>query len=72
MNRINMQTRRIAQAAAAGALVLASSAHAALPEAVGTAIDTAKTDMTTALGLIIGAMVVVWGLRKLGQKLGWL
>lgn len=53
------------------ALAIAGSAHAALPEGIETAITAAKTDMTTAIGLVIGAMVVVWGLLKLASKLGW-
>lgn len=71
MNRFTQQTRRIAQAAAAGALVLAANAHAALPADVATAIGDAKTDMLAAIGLVIGAMVAVWGLLKLASKLGW-
>ena len=55
------------------AFVLASAgaAHAALPSGVDTAITAAQTDMLTAIGLVIGAMVAVWGLLKLASKLGW-
>ncbi len=55
------------------AVVLASAgaAHAALPEGVATAITAAQTDMLSAVGLVIGAMVAVWGLLKLASKLGW-
>lgn len=53
------------------ALSVIGTAHAALPEAVGTAVDSAKTDMLAAVGLVIGAMVAVWGLLKLASKLGW-
>lgn len=62
-----------ARLAAIPAFVLATAgtAHAALPEAVGTAVDSAKTDMLAAVGLVIGAMVAVWGLLKLASKLGW-
>ena len=62
-----------ARLAAILAFVLATvgTAHAALPEAVGTAVDSAKTDMLAAVGLVIGAMVAVWGLLKLASKLGW-
>lgn len=56
----------------AAALGLVATAHAELPPAATGAIDTAGTDLETAIGLVIGAMVVVWGLRKLGQKMGWL
>ena len=59
--------------AAIPAFVLATSraAHAALPEGVSTAITAAQTDMLAAIGLVIGAMVAVWGLLKLASKLGW-
>lgn len=58
--------------AAGAALVLASQgAHAALPAAVTTAIDTAGADLLTAATAVIVAMVAFWGLRKVGQKLGW-
>ena len=59
--------------AAIPAFVLATSraAHAALPSGVDTAITAAQTDMLSAIGLVIGAMVAVWGLLKLASKLGW-
>ena len=55
------------------AFVLATStaAHAALPAAVETAITDYQTDATTAIGLIMAAGVVIWGLMKLASKLGW-
>ena len=53
------------------AMAGATSAHAELPAAVGTAITAAQTDMLAAIGLVIGAMVAVWGLLKLASKLGW-
>lgn len=71
MNKNSAFARRLAFISATTALAV-GSAHAELPAAVATSITAAQTDMTTAIGLIIGAMVVVWGLRKLGQKLGWL
>jgi hypothetical protein len=69
------QLNRVQTAAklAAGALTVAAvNAHAALPANVETDVGTAKTDMLTGIGLVIGAMVAVWGLKKLGSKLGWL
>ena len=59
--------------AAIPAFVLASAgaAHAALPSGVDTAITAAQGDMLAAIGLVIGAMVAVWGLLKLASKLGW-
>uniref|UniRef100_A0AAU8BAN9 Capsid protein G8P n=1 Tax=Dulem virus 61 TaxID=3145772 RepID=A0AAU8BAN9_9VIRU len=47
------------------------TAHAALPANVTTAINDVGTDLATAAGLVITAMVAFWGLRKLGQKMGW-
>lgn len=58
--------------AAGLSLVALSSAQAAVPEAAMTAITTAGTDILTAVGAVITAMVAVWGLKKLGQKMGWL
>ena len=51
---------------------VAVSAHAELPAAATAAITAAGGDMLTALGAIITAMVAVWGLRKLGTKMGWM
>lgn len=58
---------------AVGALVatMTAKAGAALPLGLAEAISTYQTDATTALGLIMGAGVVVWGLIKLKSKLGW-
>jgi hypothetical protein len=61
---------KIAAVPAAFAFTL-GQAHAALPEAVSTEIGTAKTDMLAAAGLVIAAMVAVWGLMKLASKFGW-
>lgn len=59
--------------AAIPAFVIATTgtASAALPETVTTAITSAGADLTTAATAIIVAMVAFWGLRKLGQKMGW-
>lgn len=51
---------------------LVSSAHAALPTEVSTAVDTAKTDLLAAIAMVMAAMVAVWGLRKLASKMGWM
>lgn len=62
-----------ARLAAIPAVVLATStaAHAALPAGVSDAIDLAKEDMLAAVGLVIAAMVAIWGLLRLASKLGW-
>lgn len=57
---------------AVGVLATVGGVNAAVPAAATAAITEAGTDMTTAVGAVIAAMVVVWGLRKLGQKMGWL
>lgn len=62
--------RRLAVVQAA-ALAAAGSAHAALPEAVSTAITTYQTDAVAAIGLVMAAGVTIWGLMKLASKMGW-
>lgn len=52
-------------------LATAGAAHAALPASVSDAITEYQTDATTAIGLIMAAGVVIWGLMKLASKLGW-
>lgn len=52
MNKLNLQTRRLGQAAAAGALVLASQAHAA-------AVDVAA--VVTDIGAQIAPIVAIGG-----------
>lgn len=68
MKKISTQIALIVLAAAS----MISAAQAAVPAAATTAITEAGTDMMTAVGAVITAMVAVWGLRKLGQKMGWL
>lgn len=69
-----MKKRFFARLAAvqAAALAAATAAHAALPTEVSTSVASYKTDTLEAIGLILGAGVVIWGLAKLGRKLGWL
>ena len=59
--------------AAIPAVVLATTgaAHAALPTGVSDAVTAYQTDATTAIGLMMAAGVVVWGLLVLKRKLGW-
>ena len=71
MNRFRFVRRASILGAVASIAGVASSAHAALPLGLSTAIEAYQTDATTALGLIMGAGVVVWGLIKLKSKLGW-
>lgn len=56
----------------AAALAAAGAAHAELPASVSTAVTSYQTDALAALGLVLAAGVAIWGLRKLGQKMGWL
>ena len=67
---MNHFARLVALPAAAFGAV--GAAHAALPAAVETAITSYSTDAGTAIGLVIGAGVVIWGLMKLGRKFGWM
>ena len=53
-------------------LLAVGTAHAELPAAATTAITTAGADMLLAVGAVITAMVAVWGLKKLGSKMGWM
>lgn len=55
----------------AAALLAIGSAHAALPASVSTAVTDYQTDATTAIGMVMAAGVVIWGLNKLAVKLGW-
>lgn len=68
VNRINA----VRALAISGALVLASQAHAELPEGAATAIGDYKTDALAAIALVMAAGVAIWGLKKLASKLGWL
>ncbi|SFD87151.1 major capsid protein [Paracidovorax konjaci] len=52
--------------------VLVGNAYAALPADVKTETDAYKTDALAALGMVLAAGVAIWGLKKLGQKLGWI
>lgn len=52
--------------------LFAAPAFAALPASITTDVGEAKVDMLAALALVIGAMVAVWGLKKLASKLGWI
>ena len=67
MNKI--VSRGLVAVGSLGALV--GSAQAALPTEATTAITTAGADLLTAIGSVIAVMVSVWGLKKLGNKMGW-
>lgn len=56
MNRSNLQTRRLAQTAAAGALVLASQAHAAAIDVTSVVSDIEAQAAPVAL---VGAAVLI-------------
>lgn len=61
--------KKIAAVAAPSALL--AQAHAALPAAASTAITDSTADMATAAGAILTGMVVFWGVKTLGRKMGW-
>ena len=69
MNRFTLQTRRIAQAASAGALALAGSAHAAIPANVQTALDDLSTDALTVAGIVLAAVVAVYAFKFIRKGL---
>lgn len=77
MQVLNKTRNFVATAKAKAAAVVAistaaaTSAHAALPTEVSTAITNYQTDAVAAIGLIMGAGVVIWGLMKLKSKMGW-
>lgn len=66
-NRINAARALLAS----GFLIAGTAAHAELPTAVSGAITTYQEDATTAIGLLMAAGVVIWGLLALKRKLGW-
>lgn len=66
-NRINAARALLSSAA----LAVGTVAHAALPAAVGDAVDEYKVDALAAISLVMAAGVAVWGLMKLAGKLGW-
>lgn len=47
-------------------------AQATLPAGVDGAVSNSGEMLELAITTVIIAMVAVWGLRKLGQKMGWL
>lgn len=61
----------IGSAVVGGVLAPVLSAQAALPAGIETAIETAGTDLVTAGTAVVVAMVGFWGIRKVGQKLGF-
>ena len=64
-------SKKAAALVVAAPLALAGQAHAAIPTEVTAAIGDVETALTTAIGMVIAAMVVVWGLKKRGTKMGW-
>ena len=75
MSIVQSRPVQIAKAKVASVLAIslaaASSANAALPAAVGTAIDAYQTDALAAIALVMAAGVTIWGLMKLKSKMGW-
>lgn len=55
-----------------GLSTLGASAMAALPDGAAAAITTMQTDVVAAIGLVIGAGIAIYAVKKLGQKMGWL
>lgn len=55
---------------AAGVLSFVASAHAALPEAVSTAVTSAQTDGATLIGLLAAAGAAVFIIAKVLKRFG--
>ena len=71
LEKVKTHGSRIAGATAALPLVLAGSAHAALPAGIETAITDAGADLKTAGVAVVVAMVAFWAIKKVGTKLGF-
>lgn len=65
------QVKKYGAGVAALPLVLAGSAHAALPAGIETAIEGAGTDLVTAGTAVVVAMIGFWAIRVVGRKLGF-
>jgi hypothetical protein len=57
---------------AVGAIAAGAAANAALPDGASAAITGYQTDTLAAIGLVIAAGIAIYGLKKLGSKMGWL
>lgn len=68
---MNKQFKRYGAALGLSGLSM-GSAMAALPEGAAAAISTYQTDVLAALALVIAAGIAIYGLKKLGSKMGWL
>lgn len=71
LTRINRALRLGASALGSALALQAQQAHAAVPEAVTDAIESAGTDLVTVITAVIVAMLAFWGLRKIASKFGW-
>ncbi|MCS4509291.1 major capsid protein [Xylophilus ampelinus] len=58
-------------AIAAAPLALVGTAQAAVPAGVTTAMTDLQTDGLAIVSAIMGAMIAIWGLKKLASKFGW-
>lgn len=65
------QVKKYGPRVAALPLVLAGSAHAALPAGVESAIGTAGSDLVTAGTAVVVAMIGFWAIKAVGRKLGF-
>lgn len=68
---MNKQFKRYGAALGLSGLAV-SSAMAALPTGAEAAITGYQTDVLAAIGLVIAAGIAIYGLKKLGSKMGWL
>lgn len=66
-----MRINRALFASFVGAVLsIATSAHAALPPGFAGSITQYQADTVEAIGLLMAAGVVIWGVLKLKSKLG--
>lgn len=72
MNKTARFLRSKRAAVASVLLGAAAASQAALPGGAEAAITGYQTDTLAAIGLVIGAGIAVYGLKKLGSKMGWL
>jgi len=65
-----MLNRKIAAIVAASSYALGTAAHAALPAGFSGAVTQYQVDAVEAIGLLMAAGIVIWGVLKLKSKLG--
>lgn len=65
-----MFKRKIAAIIAVSSYAMGSAVHAALPAGFSGAVTQYQVDAVEAIGLLMAAGIVIWGVLKLKSKLG--